>query len=87
MAIVSWFPASSEAGAYLRLIDSCITQLKAQGHYRTCIENKEEEQYMRFMAIVSWFSASSHRITTRGGTGSEQIQSTQSVPFCKKAFL
>ena len=41
MAIVSWFPASSEAGAYLRLIDSCITQLKAQGHSRTCNESKE----------------------------------------------
>jgi len=28
----------------MRLIDSCITQLKAQGHYRTCNESKEEEE-------------------------------------------
>ena len=27
----------------LRLIDSCITQLKAQGPSRTCNESKEEE--------------------------------------------
>ena len=28
--------SGSEAGSYLRLIDSCITQLKAQGPSRTC---------------------------------------------------
>ena len=33
----------TEAGSYLRLIDSCITQLKAQGPSRTCNESKEEE--------------------------------------------
>jgi len=33
----------SEAGSYLRRIDSCITQLKAQGPSRTCNESKEEE--------------------------------------------
>ena len=32
----------TEAGSYLRLIDSCITQLKAQGPSRTCNESKEE---------------------------------------------
>ena len=32
----------SEAGSYLRSIDSCITQLKAQGPFRTCDESKEE---------------------------------------------
>ena len=31
-------------GAYLRLIDSCITQLKAQGPSRTCNESTEEER-------------------------------------------
>jgi len=31
------------AGSYLRLIDSYITQLKAQGPSRTCGESKEEE--------------------------------------------
>ena len=36
--------SGSEAGSYLRLIDSCITQLKAQGPSRTCNESKEEGQ-------------------------------------------
>ena len=31
------------AGSYLRLIDCCITRLKAQGPSRTCDESKEEE--------------------------------------------
>ena len=31
-------------GSYLRLIDSCITQLKAQGPSRTCNESKKEEE-------------------------------------------
>ena len=34
----------SEAGSHLRLMDSCITQLKAQGPSRTCNESKEEEE-------------------------------------------
>jgi len=34
----------SEAGSYLRLIDSCITLLKAQGPSRACNESKEEEE-------------------------------------------
>ena len=34
----------TEAGSYLRLIDSCITQLKAQGPSKTCNESKEEEE-------------------------------------------
>ena len=33
----------AEAGSYLRLIDSCITQLKTQGPSRTCNESNEEE--------------------------------------------
>ena len=39
--------SGSEAGSYLRLIDSCITQLKAQGPSRTCDESKEEEDAIR----------------------------------------
>ena len=35
--------SDSETGSYLRLIDSCTTQLKAQGHSRTCNESNEEE--------------------------------------------
>ena len=34
----------TEPGSYLRLIDSCITQLKAQGPSRACNESKEEEE-------------------------------------------
>ena len=36
--------SGSEAGSYLRLIDSCITRRKAQGPFRTCNESKEEEE-------------------------------------------
>ena len=36
--------AGIEAGACLRLIDSCITQLKAQGPSMTCDESKEEKE-------------------------------------------
>jgi hypothetical protein len=36
--------AEDEAGSYLRLIDPCITQHKAQGPSRTCNESKKEEE-------------------------------------------
>jgi len=36
--------SGSETVAYLRLIDSSITQLKAQGPSRTCNESKEVEE-------------------------------------------
>ena len=39
--------SGSETVAYLRLIDSCITQLKAQGPSRTCNESKEEEEVIK----------------------------------------
>ena len=35
-------PRETEAGSHLRLIDSCITQLKAQGPFMTCDGSKEE---------------------------------------------
>ena len=38
------FPSGSEASSYLRLIASCITQLKAPGPDRTCNESTEEEE-------------------------------------------
>ena len=38
--------SGSEAGSYLRLIDSFITQRKAQGPSRTCNESKEEEVFI-----------------------------------------
>ena len=34
--------SGSEAGSYLRIMDSCITQRTAQGPSRTCDESKEE---------------------------------------------
>ena len=37
----------TEAGSYLRPIDSCITQLKVQGPSRTCNESKEERERTR----------------------------------------
>jgi hypothetical protein len=37
----------TEAGSYLRLVDSCITQLNAEGPSRTCDESKEEEEVFR----------------------------------------
>ena len=36
------FSCGSEEGSYLRFIDSCITQLKAQGPSRNYNESKEE---------------------------------------------
>ena len=36
--------SGSEAGSYLKLIDSCITQLKAQGPSRTRNESKERRR-------------------------------------------
>ena len=35
--------SGSEAGSYLRLIDSCTTQLKAQGPSWACNESQEEK--------------------------------------------
>ena len=43
----------TEAGSYLRLIDSCIAQLKAQGPSRTCNESKEEEESKPMWTHVS----------------------------------
>jgi len=43
----------TEAGSYLRLIDSCVTQLKAQGPSRTCNESKEEEEEA-YSCIRAW---------------------------------
>ena len=46
----------NEAGSYLRLIDSCITQHKAQGPSRTCHESKEEEEgrLVRAKSVGFW---------------------------------
>jgi hypothetical protein len=44
--------SDSEAGSYLRLIDSCITQLEAQGPARTCNESEEEEEEKSCAALT-----------------------------------
>ena len=59
----------TEAGSYLRLIDSCITRLKAQGPSRTCNESEEEEKKRRTNPgtlghLLSAHSASLTRIYT-----------------------
>ena len=36
--------SGSEAGSYLRRIDSCITQIEAHGPCRTCNQSKKEEK-------------------------------------------
>jgi len=58
-AVLNWYSSQSknshftemccgtEAGSCLRLINSCITQLKAQGPSRTCNESREEKQGCR----------------------------------------
>ena len=38
---------AAEAGSYVRLIDSRITQLEAQGHSRTCNESKQEAAHAK----------------------------------------
>ena len=34
------------------LIDSCVTQFKAQGPSRTCSESKEEEEHLRVSGLM-----------------------------------
>ena len=45
----------TEEGSCLRLVDSCITQLKAQGPSRTCNESTEDKEgfYLRLHIHVS----------------------------------
>ena len=45
--LAALLPVACEEGSYLRLIDSCISQLKAQGPSRTCNESKEEEEEVK----------------------------------------
>ena len=51
MAAFTEMCSGSEVGSYLRLIDSYITQLKAQGPSRTCNESKEEEEDLFEVAL------------------------------------
>ena len=55
----------TEAGSYLRLIDSRITQIKAQGPSRTCNESKEEVRIfdagLRVQGLVDTSVLPAHR--------------------------
>jgi len=53
--------SGSEEGSYLRLIDSCITQLKAQGPSRTCDESNGEEEEGTTHVIPLLFNLASLR--------------------------
>jgi len=44
---------ASCTGDEIRLIDSCITQLEAQGPSRTCNKSKEEETKQRNNGVLS----------------------------------
>ena len=60
-----------EAGPYLRLIDSCITQRKAQGPARTCDESKEEENHSRVRGGLVF---KAHRLLYHSTLGSRVIK-------------
>ena len=57
----------SEAGSYFRLIDSCITQLKAQGPSRTCNESQEEEEGLGCRRVQGFRGAQDPRRERREG--------------------
>ena len=63
----------TEAGSYLRLIDSCITQLKAQGPSRTCNESKEEEVSTRWSTTLSSKVNLYHAINLRALRGENLV--------------
>ena len=48
----TWCMMLGVQGSCLRLIDSCITQLKDQGPSRTCNESKEEEKKVQGIGIT-----------------------------------
>jgi len=57
--------SGSETGSYSRLIDSCITQLKAQGPARTCNENKkDDEEAAPYKAITHPVSSRSEPVVS-----------------------
>ena len=71
-------------GSYLRLIDFCITQLKAQGPSRTCNESKEEEEeghWSRAAAARRAGLANSARIRHSGPDSSPGMRVRVLKPF------
>jgi len=71
----------TEAGSYLRLIDSCITLLKAQGTSRTRNESKEEERERGRDGkggSLCWSSDSSISLGTLAAAGLSPLSPTHS---------
>ena len=75
--------SGSEAGSYLRLIDSCITQLKAQGPSRTCNESKEAEEEGEESAFRG--GGVDTRLARRGLSGVESCNTVYEDPPCGRA--
>ena len=65
--------SGSEAGSYLRLKDSCTTQLKAHGPSMTCNESNEEEE--------------DYPGQRRGGSGARAVAPTSSQDGLVLAYL
>ena len=60
-----------QAGSYLRLIDACLTQLKAQGPATTCNGSKEEEEDGR---------RTCGSVKTKGAGAAHPITELQPIP-------
>ena len=60
---------SGVAGSYLRRIDSCITQLTAQGPCRTCNERKEEEDECLQTGVLKVMLLYMYTVLHSGGRG------------------
>ena len=60
--------------SYLSLIDSCITQLKAQGPSRTCNESKEDEEATTRQPLrLEWNEMAGDTIVDETGTKSGPV--------------
>ena len=69
----------SKAGSYLRLIDSCFTQLKAQGPSRTCNESKEEEEARERRQVTSPWTRQAGALRVLGGRRRARISGAQTL--------
>ena len=74
--------SGSEAGSFLGLIDSCITQLKAHGPSGTCNESEEEEgRYLSMVMpagpILALEAAGAHRLLHHSILGLRVIKKKQ----------
>ena len=76
-----------EAGSYVRLIDSCTTQLKAQGPSRNCDESqKEEEQLAEKDREIQRLRAADHeamRVRSQMNTNDNEQESMVSITINK----